>query len=164
MRKLVVSRRKLIKTLLALGAGSVFLSCPGAGRIAVAQTAGTPSPETFASLCALVTAHDNLDSDTMSAMYKVFTVEPWGPEHMTGLYAKLTAALKGGKPDALTEGEAWFARHLLTTWYLGIYYHENHPPLRITYDHALMFAPVQGVIPVPLLEAAPFGSWSEKPT
>lgn len=163
MRKLIVSRRRLIKTLLALGAGSVFLSCPGAGSIAVAQTAGAPSPETFASLCALVTTHDNLDSGTMSAMYKVFMAEPWGPEHMAGLYAKLTAALKGGKPATLTQGEAWFARHLLSTWYLGIYYHEERPVQRITYEHALMFRVLQGKLPVPYLEATGFGKWAEAP-
>lgn len=105
---------------------------------------------------------DNLDGDTARRLYDVFMKEPWGVEHMTGLYAKLQSALAGKKQE-LTEGEKWFSGHLLTTWYLGVYYHESSPPLRLAYDTALMFRAGDGVIPVPLVESVSYGDWAKKP-
>jgi hypothetical protein len=162
LKKISVTRRKLLKTLLALGAGGVFLSGPLAGKISFAAAEGPFTLESFVALSSLVTLQDKLDNDTAQRMYDVFMKEPWGPEHMAGLFAKLRSAL-AGKKEELTDGEKWFSGHLLTTWYLGVYYHESSPPLRLAYDTALMFRAGDGVIPVPLVESVAFGDWAKKP-
>lgn len=152
-----------MKTLLALGAGGVFLSAPVAGRVCVALAEGPFTFESFVVLSTLVTMQGKLDIATAHRIHDVLQKEPGAPDYMAAVYAKLSRALRGGGAEKLTEGEAWFADHLLKIWYLGIYYHESSPPLRLAYDTALMFRAGGGVIPVPLLENAPFGSWAEKP-
>ena len=178
MRNIAVTRRTLVKTLLALGAGSVFSSYlagfPGGGKVLAAEGDGKPSLETFKALSTLVTLHDDLDPDTVERMYKVFMDEPWGPEHTVRLHDKITTALAAGvarkkRPPMknpawkLDDGEKWFADHLLTTWYLGIYYHAERPTQRIAYENALMFAPLRGLMPIPYLEPVGFGNWAEPP-
>lgn len=159
-----MTRRELVKTLLALGAGGVFLSYArafAADDTLLAVAGGEPGGrELFAAVSALVTLRDNLDPGTVTSMYEIFKDEPWATEHMKGLYAKVRGAASAAP---LTDGERWFAGHLLTTWYLGIYYHEQRPVRRVTYRHALMFDAASGLMPVPYLEANGFGSWTEKP-
>jgi hypothetical protein len=162
--KRTVTRRELLKTLLALGAGGVFLSASVRGVVTAALAEGAFTFDSFVSLSTLVTMQENLDAATARRLYDVFMKEPWGPEHMAGLYAKLSAALQKHRKEELTEGEKWFAGHLLMTWYLGVYYHESSPPLRLAYDTALMFRAAEGAIPIPLVDAVPFGSWADKPS
>ena len=61
------------------------------------------------------------------------------------------------------KGQAWFTSHLLSTWYLGIYYHEQRPTRRVAYETALMFDAIRGRLPIPFVEATGFGVWSEPP-
>lgn len=165
-----------MKTLLALSAGGVSLSWWSAfaadgAKIAVPSGEATKATlEVFTSLSKLVTLHDDLDPVTVAHMYKVFMAEPWAPDHILRVYNKIHSALgdKNRKPLKdpswqLDEGEKWFAGHLLTTWYLGIYYHDKLPTQRITFEHALMFRPVQGIIPIPFFENTPFGEWADPP-
>ena len=174
-----VTRRTIVKTLLALGAGSVLSPYIAAfaedgKKISLPAWDEKPSLETFRALSTLVTLHDDLDEDACADMHKVFLDEPWGAEHIVRLYRKIRQALeKGvtrekspGMKDAdwkLDDAEKWFAEHLLTTWYLGIYYHQERPTRRITYENALMFAAIEGVLPIPLIEPVGFGNWSEPP-
>jgi hypothetical protein len=175
--KRLYSRRTILKTLLALGAGGVSLvyrdTLAAADNRRIALPAGGAKEatlEVFTALSAIVTLHDDLDSDAAARMHKIFMDEPWGPDHIVRSYNKLRAAL-GNKSRAvltepswqLDEGERWFVGHLLTTWYLGIYYHNERPTQRVTYEHALMFAPVRGVIPIPFFENTPFGEWADPP-
>lgn len=105
-------------------------------------------------------------------MYKVFMDEPWAPEHINGLHKKIARALgEGSKKRAslkdpslkFTDGEVWFAEHLLTTWYLGIYYHQERPTQRILYETALEFSATKGVMPIPYLENVGYGAWTQAP-
>lgn len=168
-----------MKTLLALGAGGVSLSYWGSftgdtGLVRAALGAETKaSLEVFTALSSIVTLRDNLDAKTTQRMYKVFMDEPWGPDHILRVHEKLSAALVAGadrkklslKDDKwqLDDGEKWFAAHLLTTWYLGIYYHEKRPTQRITFEDALMFDAVRGAVPIPFFENTPFGEWGYPP-
>lgn len=174
MRKTAITRRKLVKTLLALGAGGVSLSqiAPFAGGKKVwAFLGGTPpSLETFSAVSTFVTLHDDLSPEAVARLHKVFMDEPWGPEHISGIYKKTAQALRDKKRPLLkdpawefTQGESWFAGHLLTTWYLGIYYHEERPTQRLLYEDALMFSATRDVLPVPYLEPVGFGAWAEPP-
>jgi hypothetical protein len=166
-----------VKTLLALGAGGVSLSWWKAfaaddGRIlaATAGLADKASLEVFRVLSNVITLQDDLDPDATKRMYEVFSAEPWGPEHMLRVYNKIRAALGDKMRPAMKdkswqfdEGEKWFAGHVLTTWYLGIYYHNERPTQRVTYEHALMFRSLRGIIPIPLFENTPFGEWANPP-
>lgn len=166
-----------MKTLLALGAGGVSLSYwklfAGDGiliRMALGAEAKKASPEVFSALSSIITLRDNLDKQTTERMYKVFMDEPWGPNYILRLYNKLSVAIGNKKrlplkdpAWQLDDGEKWFAGHLLTTWYLGIYYHEKRPTQRITFEHALMFDSVRDSIPIPYFENTPFGEWGNPP-
>jgi hypothetical protein len=105
-------------------------------------------------------------------MYDVFMQEPWGPKHVGHAYALLREAIlkagsSGGREpvsfSALQSGERWFISHLVTTWYLGIYYHEQRPTRRITLIGALMYEAARGIAPTPYFESVGFGAWSEPP-
>lgn len=171
-----VTRRQLVKTLSALGAGGVFLSLaiPAAAQDKVLSLVfgdGATLQE-FAALCKAVTLRDDLPQEALEKMYAVFKDEPWMTEHVTGLNDKIRKGLKesaGRRPPMkdpawkFSEGEKWFASHLLTTWYLGIYYHEQRPTQRVLFEDALMFDPVRGTLPVTYLEPTGFGNWAEPP-
>lgn len=170
------SRRQIIKTLLALGAGSVSLSCFQAladrpGAIVLPDTdAKTATVEVFEALSRLVTLRDRLDPETVQKMYKIFMDEPWAPDHIVRVYNKTRAALGKRERASLKdkswkfdEGESWFVGHLLTTWYLGVYYHEQRPTQRIAYETALMFDPTRGIMPVPFRQALGYDGWAEAP-
>jgi hypothetical protein len=177
VRNTAISRRKLLKTILTLGAGGVFLSLPQflttGGVIHAAASDKLSSLEIFTEISRFVTLRETLDPDALQKMYHVFKDEPWSKEHATGIHQKITAALAQGfdkKRPALknnswkfTDGEKWFAEHLLTTWYVGIYYHQERPTQRVLYEEALMFEAFDGVLPIPYLENVGFGAWAEPP-
>ena len=163
----VISRRKLIQTMLWLGVGGAALRYwPKSGAsIKVPQLiikdALKPSLEVFAALCSMVTLHDKLDPTALAHMYALFMDEPWAPEHISHTYLKLAAKLNNAPAEPFDEGEAWFISHLLTTWYLGIYYHEQRPTQRVLYEKALMFEAVKDIVPVPLVDATGFAGWTK---
>ena len=178
MQKICITRRKLIKTLLALGAGSVFFSTlPAAvaaddSKIWALFGDSLPPPETFAALSTFITLHDDLDADSMQRMYKVFMDEPWAPEHIKSLHKKISRALGDGnktlpRPEdkswKFNKGESWFMDHLLTTWYLGIYYHQERPTQRILYETALEFRATKGSVATPYVENVGYGAWTKAP-
>lgn len=128
--------------------------------------------EDFATLSKAVTLRDDLPQEAVEKMYAVFKDEPWMAEHVTGLNKKIKKGLEtvaGKRPPMkdpawkFSDGEKWFAAHLLTTWYLGIYYHEERETQRVLFADALMFDPLSGVLPVTYLEATGFGKWAEPP-
>jgi len=180
--KISLSRRHVVKALIALGAvGFSARVLHGFNQddtqlsIEVKDGEGLPRPSLalFASLSSLVTLKDDLDEVVTEKMYQLFLDEPWGKEHITGCYKKIRDYLQQISENArpsfndpgwqFTKGERWFITHLLTTWYLGTYYHENRPILYITHEHALMYDHLEGIVPTPFLEPVGFGTWAEPP-
>lgn len=132
-----------------------------------------PTFDLFVALSKLVTLRSSLDVLTAERMYPLFMDEPWGPHHISSSYIQILDII-GIPPYAklpnagvirskLGKGQAWFTSHLLTTWYLGIYYHEQRPTRRVAYETALMFEAVRGGTSVPLVEATGFGGWTVPP-
>jgi hypothetical protein len=147
---------------------SIELQLPDSSHI------GPPSYDQFLALSKIVTVKETLDDEIARKMFKVFMDEPWGPEHIKSTYRILhaaTVAHAGNKeiPELLdsvklTKGERWFVSHILTTWYLGVYYHEERPHQRITFEGALMYEVLQGTMfPWFTGERIP-GYWTETPT
>jgi hypothetical protein len=134
---------------------------------------GPPSYDQFLALSQLVTCKETLNEDVARKMYKVFLDEPWGPEHIKETYRALHAAalVQSGRREMpelmdggnIREGLRWFISHLLSTWYLGIYYHEKMPTQRITYEGALMYEALQGAMPIWFTGERIPGYWSKPP-
>ena len=156
-----INRRQIIQSLLLLGAGGVlakyWLTFPN-------NNSNNPSFTIFSELCAIVTLRNNLDNETMRRIYELFIAEPWGAQNIGKLYDKISQQ-SANKESAqiIDDGEKWFLSHLLTTLYLGIYYHENQPPQRVAHETALMYDAVKNILPIPFIEATSFGRWSNPP-
>jgi len=86
------------------------------------------------------------------------------------LYAKLRKALDTGfvsAPEFLASGqlnelEQWFAEHILEAWYDGIYRYDGSE-IRVTFEGALMWDAVEGIVPVQGLSDAEYGYWGKRP-
>ncbi len=181
MKKVDISRRTLLAVLLKSTAAALSapywvsaslaepvlrLNLPEAGSVQ------KPSFSVFLALSQLVTLRTSLDERVAQCIYSLFLDEPWGAYHIHSTYTQLLTLL--GKADAresipsimakgeLGKGQAWFASHLLTTWYLGIYYHERIPPVRVAYAEALMFDAVSPELPLRYVEATGFGAWGNQ--
>ena len=171
---MLTSRRNILKAMLAVGLAvysqpyisalakqPAMLTLPNFKKISLEQL----DFKIFENLSKMVSLQSSLDLETTKKMFEVFKKEPWGKEHIVQLYNKLGSAIANPKKqiEELNAGEKWFADHLLTTWYLGIYYHEKMPDQRITFEHALMYQVVKDIVPVPFLEAEGYGTWEEPP-
>jgi Membrane bound FAD containing D-sorbitol dehydrogenase len=180
--KIQITRRQLALGLLAAlgGGGAIYWQRVGQDGTAVdldlppSRNPFAPEFDEFLALSQIVLMRSNLDKAGARKLYDVFVEEPWGPKHIGHAYAVLRRELAqtrrhGGAVGPLSlsrleDGERWFVKHLLTTWYLGVYYHAERPTQRLLYDEALMFDAIRGVIPVPFLEATGFGAWAEPPS
>jgi len=142
-------------------------------RLPEAGKAETVSFSVFYALSQLVTLREQLVEPVARRMFPLFMEEPWGRHHIHSTYAQLLVLLgvSTGKLvhihpvafDRLGKGQAWFASHLLTTWYLGVYYHESSVPVRVAHSEALMYAAVAPVLPAPFAGATGYGLWGEPP-
>lgn len=121
-----------------------------------------PTLAQFYRLCQWVTHRLEPDREVARIFYPVFVDEPWGPKHILTALRQIEDAQTDAdaaepvwtliEQRRLGDGEAWFVSHLLTTWYLGVYYHETRTE-RLIYDQALMWERLRrwAVIPgVPL--------------
>lgn len=132
-------------------------------------TSQTPSFRLFFALSQLVTQRRHPDASVAQRLYPLFREEPWGSQHMLNSYAQLCRAATAANPgigDAtagLGKAETWFTAHLLTTWYLGVYYHDRMPPRRVAYSEALMFEAVGLEMPRRFVDATGYGAWSVPP-
>lgn len=134
---------------------------------------GPPSYDQFLALSQLATCRETLDEDVARKIYKVILDEPWGPEHIKSTYRALRSAVlaQAGQSEMpalmesaeLREGLRWFISHLLATWYMGVYYHEERPTQRITYEGALMYDALQGAMPTWFTGERILGYWTEPP-
>lgn len=160
----------------AAGAGTWYWSRmtgdpgPFAAALPPLDATQPASVEVFHALSQLVTCRDDLDPAVTARLFPLFMDEPWGPKHIATAYSRLRAAAisqgtfcpPGAGVDLGAE-ERWFVEHLLTTWYLGVYYHVDLPTRRMTYEGALMFDAVAGFLPLPLVERVSFGAWAQPP-
>lgn len=132
-----------------------------------------PTFDIFQALSRIVLIRSQLDEQVAARMFEVFKQEPYGPKHIGTAYAVLREEMlrrtasgqrENGVPlTALGSNERWFVGHLVTTWYLGIYYHPERPTQRITLEGALMYDAARGLVPVPFRDAVGFGAWAEPP-
>ena len=133
-----------------------------------------PGLPVFERLCQIICLAPDLDPAIAARVYGLIEQEPWGLNHVGTLYGKLLAHRRAdGRPvpvkdlvDAghLTEGEAWFASHLLMTWYLGIYYHESRPePVRVSFETSLMWEALRDHVAPPGFSTLAPGDWSTPP-
>ncbi|MEP4036429.1 sugar dehydrogenase complex small subunit [Pseudophaeobacter sp.] len=133
-----------------------------------------PEFDVFFRLSQLVCLRVDLDVAVARRIYALIEVEPWGLHHVSALYALVLANLDTtGLPrpfaelieeGRLGEGEAWFTRHLMTTWYLGIYYHESRPePVRVSFETSLMWEALRGQVTPPGFSQGAIGDWNLPP-
>ncbi len=137
----------------------------------VLEAEDNPSFEVFLRLSQWVTCRPELDENVARAHFKVFQNEPWGKEHISRCFLKVKAAVETNavqvsvpkmlKDEAFDGGEAWFIGHLLTTWYLGAYYHERTEPIRVTYEGALMWDAVADIAGIPGISGGEPDFWAE---
>ena len=133
-----------------------------------------PSFDVFFRLSQWVTCRRELDKAIAQKMFPLFQAEPWGKNHLASTYEKLQTKLRHRNEEGsilemmntevLGEGEVWFASHILTTWYLGIYYHESREPVRVTYEGALVWQALDGWTNPPGFTTLEPGHWSKEPT
>ena len=182
MPKANLTRRNLVLALLAgatLGRSTQYWQAFASDRqpldieLPLNPDFSKPSFELFLALSQLVTARDQLDQQMAEKMYPLFMAEPWGAHHISSTYQQILAftdnPIDGQSasvlPDRsrLDEGQAWFADHLLATWYLGVYYHESSPTQRVGHEYCLMFDAIRNKLPIPYVEATGFGGWATVP-
>lgn len=125
--------------------------------------------DTFKALSQIVTFRSDLHEPTLEAIFQVFRDEPWMTEHTLTSYQQLKPFLREDVPPTrnpkleLGEGQKWFTDHLLTTWFLGIYYHDRTEPIRVAYEQALLFDATKETRPIPLINATGPRGWASKP-
>ena len=134
----------------------------------------SPSFDVFYRLCQLVTGRIDLDMEIAIKMFEAFRGEPWVEKHISTSYQLLLKELEKTDPQTsvpqllsenlLKDGEKWFASHIITTWYLGVYYHPERENVRVTYEGALMHEIVADYRPVPGFSDLETGYWAYKPT
>lgn len=174
MNDINISRRALLDLLLRgstaavashFWMGQASAVSPSDFELPAPDATDTPSFEVFLALSQLVTLRRQLDVSIARRMYPLFLDEPLGRQHIRSTYAQLSSLATTTNPDGrdpkamLGKGEAWFASHLLTTWYLGVYYHERMPPHRVAYAEALMFDAVAREMPRRYVDAVGYGAW-----
>lgn len=138
------------------------------------NTIKTPTFEIFYHLSQLICARETLDQTGARKMYRLFQSEPWGGKHIVTAYKEIFTQISKNKAEksvaelitegALGEGETWFVSHVLTTWYLGIYYHESREPERVLFEDALMWDTLKGYIYPPGFSEGEPGYWANPPS
>lgn len=162
----VFSRRKALVALAALAASPLFSSRAFASSKAAAPIAADDL-DAFIRLSVVVTGMQQLDRETAQKILGHLLAEPWGKEHLAQIRPKLLAADSPSDRTWLfdrqrfTEGEHWFIGHLLTTWFIGIYYHQIHHA--VSYRYALMYSAIEEVRPTPGYCGGNFGFWGSPP-
>jgi hypothetical protein len=120
-----------------------------------------PTFDMFLALSRIVLARSDLDQSVARRMFEVFMDEPWAGDRILSAYAALRGDATASSSN-LGSDDRWFVSHLISTWYLGVYYREGEPPQRIAYAGALMHEAMQGLAPAPF-QSVGFGKWSELP-
>lgn len=128
--------------------------------------------DVFMALSRIVLIEADLDQALARQLYDLFLQEPYGPKHIAAAYAALRPAFvkrgkRGGQETvaqtSLPYGERWFISHVVTTWYVGVYYHPDRPTKWLTRHGAMMYRGVRDLVPSPYEESAGFGRWAAPP-
>jgi len=126
----------------------------------------------FVALSQIVLIEADPDRALARQLYDLFLKEPYGPKHIASAYAALRAAFmargkRGGQATVaqaqLPHGERWFISHVVTTWYVGVYYHPDRLTKWITRHGAMMYRGVRDLVPRPYEESVGFGRWAAPP-
>lgn len=179
------SKRSTLRTIFLGMSSGVFLSLTDKGlsfelsasfnksNIELPSSSADVDFDHFYSFSCLVCRKQELDHETAEKLYALFEIEPWGREHLFGSYLKINgflSELRAGKSFSdidridFTEGELWFISHVMTTWYLGIYYHESiENPVRVSFEKSLMWLAVEDFVTPPGFAEKPYGHWSALP-
>jgi Membrane bound FAD containing D-sorbitol dehydrogenase len=175
-----LTRREIAAFLLAAAGSGVVPYWAGAQddasllqiTLPPAERSTAPSFEIFLALSRIVLIQDDLDETAARQMYDLFMAEPWGPKHIGTAYAALRETFikrgqRGGQEmiaqTPLPDGERWFISHLVTTWYVGVYYHPERPTKWITLHGAMIYRAVHGLVPKSYLESVGYGRWANPP-
>lgn len=133
-----------------------------------------PGEDVFLRLSQIVCLRHDLDHAVAERIFELMAAEPWGREHISAVYGKILAQARSdgtARPmhdlideGLLTSGEMWFVNHLLTTWYLGIYYHESRSePVRVSFETSLMWDALDGYMTPPGFSESGPGDWGDLP-
>lgn len=177
---LSISRRSLAAGLLGLASGTALPHWAAAQdddaqlqiELPPAGMARSASSEVFFALSQIVLMEADLDRGLAQRLHELFSAEPWGPQHVASCYSALRATFlargrRGGQQAiaraTLSSGESWFISHLVTTWFVGIYYHAERPVSWLTLHDAMMYRPVRDLLPVRYVESVGFGNWAAPP-
>ena len=175
-----LTRRDIAICLLAIAGGSALPYWASAQddstqlRITLppANRSNAATFEIFLALSQIILVQADLDQGVARRLYDLFMAEPWGPKHIATAYAALRKTFTdsgqhGGQETfaqtQLPYGETWFISHLVTTWYVGVYYHPERSTQWITLNRALMFRAVRDLVPERYRESVGFGSWAHPP-
>lgn len=174
-----ITRREIAIRLLAIAGSSALPYWASAQdddtrlQITLPPADGSHSTfDVFLALSRIVLIQADLDQVVARQLYDLFMAEPWGPKHIGTAYAALRETFtkrgqRGGKEmvaqTPLPVGEQWFISHLVTTWYVGVYYHPERPTRWITLRGAMMFRAVRDLIPERFYESVGFGGWTNPP-
>lgn len=132
-----------------------------------------PSLAVFIRLSQWITCRQELSMEVAEKIFPLIQAEPWGKEHLVSTYQKIKTSFdqQGGQESVpamieagvLGKGETWFVSHLLTTWYLGIYYHESREPVRVAFEDALVWQAFTDWKSAPGFSSLEPGHWATKP-
>lgn len=146
--------------------GLIFLDLPAPGD------ALAPTFEIFLALSKILLVRETVNETVGRKIFDLLVGEPWGAKHIGTAYAILYRHVVHLREPAggnmlgkapLPEGERWFIGHVITTWYIGVYYHPERPTSWLTLRDALMYEPVRDILPEPYAGSTGFGAWAEPP-
>ena len=119
-----------------------------------------PSFDDFLALSREFLKRNQLDLSVGRKIYDTILAEPWGPQHIATLLHTMQSKPATGD---LTPDEKWFASHVLTTWYTGIYFYEHRDEQRMSFAGALMYDAVRTVMPTPFSASSGYAAWASPP-
>eukprot|EP00439_Symbiodinium_sp_Y106_P090061 s1_g2597.t1 len=164
-----ISRRQLLVTSLSVTFSPLLPT--------TAETqADSPSPtlSAFRALSRTVTGRQELPNEYINRFFPVFSTEQWGPKHIETAWSQISSAVSETDtgPEKIKElllksvirdGEAWFIRHLATTFYTGTYYYQDQAPIDIAGRDALVWTVVADLVTTPGNPDHTYGHWAHPP-
>lgn len=165
-----LSRRQVV----ASAAGAIAAIGGQTGFFARAFAATEPLPALFYRLSQSALGRRALPRGFAERLLPHVLKEAWAEKHIRTALSIIDDESGGGPegPDRvaklfaagrLRDGEAWFVRHLVTTYYAGIYYYEGVSPVQLGGHDALIWDVLDGLITRPGQPGLVAGYWAEPP-
>jgi hypothetical protein len=159
-----ITRRQIVVrgalSLIAIGGLAVAAGAWQRHRSSLPGPNDVPSFDDFLVLSRALLKRDQLDLPVARKIYDTILAEPWGPQHIATLLHTVQSKPANGD---LTPDEKWFASHVLTTWYTGIYFYEHRDEQRMSFAVALMYDAVRTVMPTPFSASSGYAAWATPP-